>query len=187
MVSSVLLPSLLTQRYCGMHMRQTSSPTNQELRNSTDSRWAWRKCNTGGRWNRLCEPSAVQACGFVPAPLSWNGKDDWQQGAELLSREVMGCQVGGLWRTFTLHTFEIFIFADQQLSFPSSAWIILYSNTIIWRFITCSPGDLGFSFFLLLTMMGALPREQPTELIPDNLWCTSYTSPAFLWRFCKSI
>lgn len=102
----------------------------------------------------------------------------------------MACQVGELWRTFTQHTFEIFNFTDQQLSFPSSAWIILYSNTIIWRIITCSPGDLGFSFFLLLKMTGALPGEQPTELIPDNLRCTSYTAPpphALLWRFCKSI
>lgn len=28
-------------------MRQPTSPTSQELRSSTDSWWAWRKCNTG--------------------------------------------------------------------------------------------------------------------------------------------
>lgn len=73
-------------------MRQTSSPTSQGLRNSTDSWWTWRKCNTGGE--ETDNPSAVQAGRFVPAPLNWNKKDDWQEGAELFSREVIVRWVG---------------------------------------------------------------------------------------------
>lgn len=119
------------------------------------------------RWKRLRDPSAVQARGFVPAPLNWNEKDDWQLEAELFSGEVMGYQVGGIWRTFTERTSEIFNFADQQLSFPSSTWIILYGNTIVWRIITCSPRDLGFLFFL----------QHSPENSPQNWFLTISDAP----------
>lgn len=143
-------------------MRQTSSPTSKELRNSTDSWWAWRKCNTGGKWNRLCDPSAVQAHGFVPASLNWNEKDDWQKVAKLFSREVMGYQVGGLW-TFT------------QDFHPAHIWNIqfLWSTVIFSKFSLNYPlwqhhylGDyymlcrrFGFFIFPIVDNSGSAPQR----------------------------
>lgn len=133
-------------------------------------------------WSISCSNSWISN---TSSELKW--KTWLTSGAEQFSREEMEYQFGGVFSgIFTKHTSEIFNLADQQMPFPSLDWIILYGNTIIRRIITCSLGDLGYSSFLLLTTTGALPREQPRELISDNPWFTSSIPPTILWHSRKS-
>lgn len=91
-----------------------------------------------------------------------------------------GIRWGRAWGFSQKHTSEIFNLAlINSCLFQAQDWIILYGNAIMLGIITCSPGDLVYSSCLLLTMTEALPREQPRELISDNLWFTSSSPPLF--------
>lgn len=84
------------------------------------------------------------------------------------------------WGFSQKHMSEIFnLTLINSCLFQAQDWIILYGNAIMLGIITCSPGDLVYSSCLLLTMTGALPREQPRELISDNPWFTSSSPPLF--------
>lgn len=125
-------------------------------------------------WSMSCSTS------WIPNSSSERQWKGWLTHGRRGQREEMGYQVGECSGIFTkAHVWNIQFSTDQQLPFSSSYWIILYGNTITLRIITCSPGDLVYSSCLLLTMTGALPREQPRELISDNPWFTSSSPTLF--------
>lgn len=124
--------------------------------------WGWGGAQDGG-WKKGCGVRCgVQGCGR------------WRQGAEG-------------WVVYTkAHIWNIQFSNDQLLPFSNLDWIILYGKAIIPGIITCSPGDLVYSFCLLLTVTGAVPGEQPAELISDNPWFTSSSPPTPPWYSSKS-
>lgn len=158
-----------------MHMRQTSSPPSQELRNSTDSHEPGENATLGEKKQtvihqlfKMVDLYQLHSTG-IKKMIDNRGQNHLQRSNGM----------SGGWALKDFHPAHIWNIQFHRSTVVFSKFSLNYPlcNTIIWRIITCSLGDLGFSFFLLLKMTGALPREQPTELIPDNLWCTSYTTP----------
>lgn len=131
-------------------------------------------------WSISCSTSWISNSSSELQWKSWLTSGTGWTGAERWLREEKAYQVGESSGIFTkAHVWNIQFSTDQQLPFSSSDWIILYGNAIMLGIITCSPGDLVYSSCLLLTMTGALPREQPRELIFDNPWFTSSSPPLF--------
>lgn len=131
-------------------------------------------------WSISCSTSWLTNSSSEPQWKSWLTSGAGWTGAEQRLRDEMGYQVEESSGIFTKkHVWNIQFSTDQQLPFSSLDWIILYGNAIMLGIITCSPGDLVYSSCLLLTMTGALPREQPRELISDNPWFTSSSPPLF--------
>lgn len=121
--------------------------------------------------SRICNRSSeLQLNSWLTSGVGWTRAEQWLRG----DREVSGSV-----QLYTKAHVNIEFSSDQQLLYSGSDWIILYSNAIMFGIITCALGDLVYSSCLLLTMTGALPWEQPTELIFDNPCFTSSGPPLF--------
>lgn len=78
---------------------------------------------------------------------------------------------GGFWDSPQTHNSEILnLQLINSFLFSNPDWIMSYGNVIVLEITTCSAEDLVYSSGPLLMMTGALPGEQPGELISDNPW-----------------